>query len=105
MELIQHERETSETMDLREPNGAALDSVALGLAMGITMATVVATISAAARLGWGDGWRVLLADVYPGYETDEGTVFGVIWGGVDGFLGGLVIGGLYNAFRRRTELR
>ena len=74
------------------------DATALGLALGLTWAIAIAAIGVASRFGWGDGWRELLADVYVGYE--EHTAVGIAWGLVDGFVGGYLIGWLYNRFRR-----
>lgn len=39
----------------------------------------------------------LLGRIYPGYEiTALGSVIGLLWALVDGFLGGLVLSWLYN---------
>ena len=75
-----------------------VDPLALGLAAGLTWATAVGILGVTSRFGWGEGWRELLADLYVGYE--ENTVIGVAWGLLDGFVGGYLLGWLYNAFRR-----
>ena len=75
-----------------------LDPTALGLAVGLTWAIAIAALGVASRFGWGDGWRKLLADVYVGYE--DHTAAGIAWGLVDGFVGGYLLGWLYNRFRQ-----
>lgn len=85
-------------MDSTSRNSGRLDPTALGLAVGLTWAGAIAFLGIVSRFGWGEGWRELLADVYLGYE--ENTAAGVAWGLVDGFVGGYLIGWLYNRFRR-----
>ena len=77
---------------------AKLDPFALGLAIGLLWAIAVAFLGIVSRFGWGEGWRDLLSDLYLGYE--EHAAVGVAWGLLDGFVGGYLLGWLYNAFRR-----
>ena len=84
-----------------DDRSARLDPVALGFALGGLLAASVGIVGATSRFGWGDRWRTLFADMYPGFEPDRGgTLTGIAWGGVDGFAMGVTIGWLYNAFRR-----
>lgn len=94
-------RDPAPAMESIDERGTRLDPVAFGFALGTTMAASIALISAVSRFGMAERWRTLFAEMYPGFEPDEGgTVVGIAWGGIDGFVMGLTIGWLYNAFRR-----
>lgn len=81
-----------------------VDSIALGLALGVAWGLAVGLIGLGSKVGWGDRWRHLLADVYVGFEPGSGQAsVGVAWAVVDGFLGGVVVGGLYNTFARARQ--
>jgi len=72
---------------------------ALGFALAVLWAGAVAVLGITSRIGWGDRWRDLLADVYVGYdESASGTVVGAAWAFADGFAGGYALGWLYNKF-------
>ncbi|MFB6178528.1 MAG: bacteriophage holin [Halorientalis sp.] len=72
---------------------------ALALAVGVLWAGAVTVLGITSRIGWGDRWRSLLADVYVGYdETITGTLIGAVWAFVDGFTGGYLLAWLYNKF-------
>ncbi|MFB6141802.1 MAG: bacteriophage holin [Halorientalis sp.] len=76
-----------------------LDARALGRAAGLLWAAAVVALGLLARSGWGDQWRDLLADSYPGYDSSpRGLAIGAVWAFVDGFVGGSLLGLLYNAF-------
>lgn len=78
-----------------------LDSRALGLACGLLWSGGVVVLGITARVGWGDRWQRLLADVYRGYdESASGLVVGGLWAFLDGFTGGVLLGWLYNRLRR-----
>jgi len=80
-----------------------LDSAAFGLACGLLWAGGVVVLGITARIGWGDRWQRLLADVYRGYdESASGLLVGGLWAFLDGFLGGYVLAVLYNRARRVT---
>ena len=90
-------------MESIDEHAERIDPVAFGLSLGATMAASIGLISILSRYGMAEHWRALFADMYPGFEEDEGgTVAGIAWGGVDGFVFGIVVGYLYNAFRRES---
>lgn len=78
-----------------------VDGNALGRAMGVLWAGAVVVLGVAARRGWGDEWRDLLADVYLGYDSpDQGLVIGAVWAFVDAYVGAYLLAWLYNVFHR-----
>ncbi|NGM68957.1 hypothetical protein G6M89_08015 [Natronolimnobius sp. AArcel1] len=81
-----------------------VDSIlAFGFALGTTVAASIGFIGVASRIGWGNQWRTLFADLYPGFEADQGgTLTGIVWGGLDGFAAGVAFGWLYNQFKRTS---
>ena len=94
-------RDPAPAMVSTEQRSERIDPIAFGFAMGTTMAASVGLIGLTSRFGVADRWRTLFADMYPGFEPDEGgTLTGIAWGGLDGFVMGVTIGWLYNAFRR-----
>ncbi|MEY7849383.1 bacteriophage holin [Natrarchaeobius sp. A-rgal3] len=93
-------RETASAVVSTAERNERLDPIALGFAVGIVMATSVGLIGVTSRFGWGERWRTLFAGLYPGFEEEAGgTVAGIAWGGVDGFVAGLTVGSFYNRFR------
>ncbi len=49
--------------------------------------------------------KVFLQDLYPFYTVSpEGSIIGLLYGLVDGFLGGLIFAWFYNALTERTKL-
>ena len=97
-----------ETRGDEEPTGGAarLDPVALGLAFGTAWGLAVGVVGIGANVGWGKHWRALLSDVYVGFEPGEGsTAAGIGWGFVDGFVGGVLVGWLYNRYRTENRPR
>ena len=80
---------------------APVDQRALGLAAGLLWATIVAFLELTAHTDYGESWRILLEDIYPGYDREPGDlVWGTIVGFVDGFALGYAFGWLYNRFAR-----
>lgn len=76
---------------------ATLDPRALGLTGGITLAVWVVTIGLLSHVGWGDRWRRLFADLYPGFDSSaRGLAIGAIWAFVDGSTVGAAFAWLYN---------
>lgn len=74
-----------------------VDARALGLAAGIIWAAAVAFLELAAGTRYGERWRLLLADLYPGYSPDPGDlVWGTVLGFVDAYILGYLFGRLYN---------
>lgn len=79
----------------------SLDPWALGLTGGLSMAVWVVFIGILSRIGWGDQWRHLFADLYPGYSSSAlGLFIGAAWAFVDGFTVGTAFAWLYNALAR-----
>ncbi len=86
-----------------DPETHAVNERALGLALGTVWAIVVAALVPLSRIGWGEAWRELLADVYVGYDdTARGTFVGISWGFLDGLVLGTALGWLYNRFDGRS---
>ena len=78
-----------------------VDSRALGLSTGILWAAIVAFLELTAGTDYGERWRLLLEDIYPGYSREPGNlVWGTVVGFVDAFVLGYVLGQLYNRFAR-----
>ncbi|ADD04755.1 uncharacterized protein Nmag_1171 [Natrialba magadii ATCC 43099] len=74
-----------------------IDTRALGLASGIFWALLIAVLELTAGTGYGERWRLLFEDIYPGYDRTPGDL---LWGTtlafVDGFSAGVSFGWLYN---------
>lgn len=74
-----------------------IDAHALGLTAGILWSLLVAFLELAAHTDYGERWRLLLADLYPGYSHKPGDL---LWGSllafVDAYVLGYVFGSLYN---------
>lgn len=54
---------------------------------------------------YGQAFLLLLASIYPGYQPETGfgsVIAGALYGLVDGGIGALVFGWLYNLFAGRT---
>ena len=76
------------------------DSRAFGLACGLLWSGAVVLLGITARIGWGQRWQRLLADVYRGYdESTSGLVVGGVWAFIDGTFGGYAFARLYNRLR------
>ncbi|EMA35473.1 bacteriophage holin [Halobiforma nitratireducens] len=74
-----------------------VDQRALGLSAGILWATAVALFELFAGTEYGERWRLLLEDIYPGYSRSPGDlVWGTVMGFVDAFVLGYLFGWLYN---------
>ena len=78
-----------------------IDARALGLTAGIVWGALVAFLELAAGTRYGEQWRLLLADIYPGYSPEPGDlVWGTVLGFVDAFVLGYLFGWLYNRLAR-----
>lgn len=76
-----------------------VDQRALGLSAGIIWAGVVAFLELTAHTAYGERWRKLLEDIYPGYSREPGDLaWGTVLGFVDAFVLGYLFGWLYNRF-------
>lgn len=76
---------------------AKFDARALGLTAGIMWSAAVAFLELTAMTDYGERWRRLLADLYPGYSPEPGDlVWGTILGFLDAFMLGYLFGHLYN---------
>lgn len=74
-----------------------IDTRAFALTAGIIWATAVAFLELAAGTEYGERWRLLLADLYPGYSPEPGDLlWGTILGFLDAFILGYLFGWLYN---------
>ncbi len=79
--------------------GGSVDPRALGLSAGVLWAVTVALLELTATTEYGERWRLLLEDIYPGYSRTPGDlVWGTTTGFVDAFVFGYVFGWLYNRF-------
>jgi hypothetical protein len=78
-----------------------LNPLKLGLAAGIMWGLwlfIMTWISM--YTGWGMFWLSQWIDVYPGFDLSKwGTLIGLIYGFVDGFVTLLIFGWLYNLLR------
>jgi len=72
--------------------------MSLALALGIACAVYAFFIGTVAWLfNWGTSIVDVLSSLYIGYDaTFVGSIIGTIWAFVDGFIGGIIIGWLYN---------
>jgi len=75
-----------------------LNELSLGFALGIACAIYALFIGVVAWLfGWGITVVEVLSSLYIGYDaTFWGAIIGTIWAFVDGFIGGVIIGWVYN---------
>lgn len=74
-----------------------VDTRALGLTFGILWGLAVATLEITAPTEYGERWRLLLEDIYPGYDRTPGDlVWGTTLAFADGFSAGITFGWLYN---------
>ena len=75
-----------------------VDSRALGLTAGILWGAAVALLELTAGTAYGEQWRLLLADLYPGYSPEPGDL---IWGTFLGFLDACLLGYLFGRIYNR----
>ena len=76
---------------------AKVDARALGLTAGIIWGTMIAFLEFMAGTEYGERWRRLLADLYPGYSPEPGDlVWGTVLGFIDAYFLGYLFGRLYN---------
>ncbi len=82
-----------------------LNVTALAMAFGLTWGVFIFLLTLTAMCwGWGSAFVALLSDVYIGVVTTWfGAVMALVWGFVDGFIGGLVFALLYNFFAPRFK--
>lgn len=81
----------------RTESAAPVDPRALGLSAGIVWGGIVAFLELTADTEYGERWRILLADIYPGYSATPGDLaWGTTLGFLDAFLLGYLFGRLYN---------
>ena len=77
------------------------DPRAAGLAAGVLWGGLVAVLELTAGTSYGQRFRELLADIYPGYSSEPGDLlWGTALGFIDGFLAGYLYARLYNSFSR-----
>ncbi len=80
-----------------------LNVKALGLAFGLTWGGTVLVLGIANVIWplYGSAVLELAASIYPGYDATASfmqVVIGTLYGLVDGFIGGVIVGWLYNFF-------
>jgi hypothetical protein len=77
-----------------------LSAKALGLSLGIIFGlSVFITTILAIYTGYLQHWAELLLGVYPYYELSlQGAIAGLIWGFLDGLIGGVILAWIYNTF-------
>ncbi len=83
---------------------------ALGVAGGVLWGATVFLVGLASLIwpGYGADFLRLVASIYPGYHAGPGfgqVVVGAMYAVVDGFVGGLLLGWLYNVFAGRAAGR
>ena len=80
-----------------------LDTKAAGFTFGLVLGGAILVVGIA-NLIWPDYGRAFLelaASLYPGYEATSSfgqVIIGTLYGLVDGFIGGLIVGWVYNFF-------
>ena len=80
----------------------------LGLSLGLTWGLGLFFIGIGAWLWapWGNSFIATMASVYVGYDASlSGSIFGFLWGLLDGFIGGAILAGLYNFFASRCPCK
>ncbi|SDR15553.1 bacteriophage holin [Natronobacterium texcoconense] len=83
---------------------STVDKRALGLSAGILWAAAVALLELFAGTKYGERWRLLLEDIYPGYSRSPGDlVWGTVLGFADAFAFGYLFGWLYNRLARNPD--
>lgn len=74
----------------------------LGLALGVLWGVALALLTMVSLLtgtGYGQEALGLIGGIYPGYAVSwVGVVLGLVYGFVDGLIGGALIAWLYNKF-------
>ncbi len=82
-----------------------LNALAAGLTTGVFwgMSLLIGTW-VAMQWTYGASFLEIFTGAYPGYElTAMGSVIGLFWGFIDGFLGGYILVWLYNFFARKLS--
>lgn len=89
----------AKTVILDMPKGG-FNPKAFGLACGILWGIIVFIMTLiASYTAYGSGFLVILESVYPYYLISiPGAFIGLIYGFIDGFIGGAVFAWLYNKF-------
>ncbi len=80
---------------------------ALSLTVAIVWGGSILLIGLANLIGYGAAFLEVASSIYPGYRGPSSfgqVIVGTLYGVVDGFVGGLIIGWLYNLFVPRREL-
>lgn len=79
----------------------------LGMALGLVGAIGVLLLSLGAALfGWWMEPIEMVSKMYMGYSTGfVGTLIGIVWAFVDGFVGGWLIGFFYNMINRKCAAK
>ena len=81
-------------------SNAKLNILALGASLGIVWAAgLFVTGLFANPMGWGSEFVNVMGSIYIGYKTGfVGAIIGAVWGFIDMFVAGVVIGWIYNFF-------
>ena len=85
-----------------------LNPVSLGLSFGVLLGLYVLLLGLLMQAGVQTVWVSpeiydFIVSAYPGFEaTTNGSVIGLIWGFIDGFVGGILIALLYNFFQKKA---
>ncbi|HAG62301.1 MAG: hypothetical protein CMF55_01985 [Legionellales bacterium] len=77
-----------------------LKPVALGLAIAVLSAlSLLFVVFTALCFGVGFPWLGIIASIYVGFNLSFiGIIIGLVWAIIDGFIAGIVLAWLYNAF-------
>jgi hypothetical protein len=87
-----------------------LNLKALALAGGILWALAL-LITGAANLiwpGYGEAFLKMIASIYPGYHASRSLgdlIIGTLYALIDGAIGGLLLGWLYNLFHKSNSMK
>ncbi len=87
-------------MPKKKNDNFKINPVGLGLALGILgAACVFVSASFAVASGWWPDTFIIVAEWYRGFGPSTfGILVGTVYGFLDGFIGGIFIGWLYNMF-------
>lgn len=84
---------------MSEKRSSGVNPTALGSALGLLWGGGMAVLGLVSRIGWGTKLQEVFESIYVGYDkTNVGIAIGALWGFLDAFVAGILLGWLYNLF-------